>query len=331
MALAAAARRRARPWSSPPIRRRRSATPSISRSPPRPGRSARRPRACTRSRSTPRRALERWLAERRAIARDDRPARHLARSGRRRRGCCGCRCPASTRSRRCCEIAELGQLRPLRPASSSTPRRPGTRCACWRCRTPRGVARVFDHMQAKHRVMVEALRGGWTAEPPTTSSSEIGQRGRGAWRRCFATATQARAGVGHAAGADGRRRDARRAGVRCAATASTVDRHRQRVTRRRRSPCRWCERRRRIERRRSSASGARGIGAVPDPDPGRRHAEPRGVTAARAIGGAHRARSAPRRRSVASRATGRVTASLPPHRCAYPRRPRSCRCAHAAA
>ena len=27
-----------------------------------------------------------------------------------------------------------------------------------------GLARVFDHMQGKHRILVNAIRGGWTRD-----------------------------------------------------------------------------------------------------------------------------------------------------------------------
>ncbi len=44
--------------------------------------------------------------------------------------------------------------------------------------TLRAVARVFDEMQAKHRVMVEALRGAWTADAEDALIDEIDREGR---------------------------------------------------------------------------------------------------------------------------------------------------------
>ncbi|MEO8074785.1 MAG: ArsA family ATPase [Acidobacteriota bacterium] len=44
--------------------------------------------------------------------------------------------------------------------------------------TLRGMARVFDHMQAKHRVMVEALRGGWAPDAEDQLIGEIDADGR---------------------------------------------------------------------------------------------------------------------------------------------------------
>ena len=42
----------------------------------------------------------------------------------------------------------------------------------------RGLARVFDQMQAKHRVMVEALRGGWLPDAEDALIGEIDREGR---------------------------------------------------------------------------------------------------------------------------------------------------------
>jgi arsenite-transporting ATPase len=42
----------------------------------------------------------------------------------------------------------------------------------------RGLARVFDQMQAKHRVMVEALRGGWVPDADDALIGEIDREGR---------------------------------------------------------------------------------------------------------------------------------------------------------
>lgn len=39
------------------------------------------------------------------------------------------------------------------------------------------LARVFDHMQAKHRVMVEALRGGWTPDAEDALIEELAREG----------------------------------------------------------------------------------------------------------------------------------------------------------
>ena len=44
--------------------------------------------------------------------------------------------------------------------------------------TLRGVARVFDRMQEKHRVMVAALRGGWTPDAADALVEEIDRDGR---------------------------------------------------------------------------------------------------------------------------------------------------------
>jgi arsenite/tail-anchored protein-transporting ATPase len=41
-----------------------------------------------------------------------------------------------------------------------------------------GVARVFDHMQAKHRVMVDALRGGWTPDGSDRLIDDIDRQAR---------------------------------------------------------------------------------------------------------------------------------------------------------
>ncbi len=41
-----------------------------------------------------------------------------------------------------------------------------------------GLARVFDHMQAKHRILVDALRGGYTPDAADGLIGEIAERGR---------------------------------------------------------------------------------------------------------------------------------------------------------
>ena len=76
------------------------------------------------------RALARWLGEHRQALADVARTRDVARRARTSRRCWGCRCPASTSWWACWRSARLAQLATTR--SSSTPRRPGTRCGCWR-------------------------------------------------------------------------------------------------------------------------------------------------------------------------------------------------------
>ena len=63
------------------------------------------------------------------------------------------------------EVVRLAADRRITISSSSTPRRPATRCACSTCpRSLRALASVFDSMQDKHRVVVQALRGRWSPD-----------------------------------------------------------------------------------------------------------------------------------------------------------------------
>ena len=171
-ARAASARRPARRRWRSRRRRRRAATLVVTTDPApslgdalgmRLGRApapcARAPRPAPRRReSTPRPRFARWLAS----ARRDAPGhRRCAAPGSTTRTSTRCSAVAARHrraGRRCSSDAARRAGR--YDASSSTRRRPGTRCACSPCPTLLGrVAAVFDAMQEKHRAIVGALRG----------------------------------------------------------------------------------------------------------------------------------------------------------------------------
>ena len=170
------------------------------------------------------------------------------------------------------------------------------------------MALVFDHMQAKHRIMVEALRGGWTADAADDLIQQIGQEAE-RMAALLRDPTQARVAwvtLPEQMAVD----ETADALTWLSGHGMTVDTVLvNRVTLPPPRPCRWCQGRRRIERAAVERlrRGASGRSLILIPAAAR---EPRGVTALDAIGRAidaigAAARSAP----VAPRAG--VTASLP--------------------
>jgi arsenite-transporting ATPase len=172
-----------------------------------------------------------------------------------------------------------------------------------------GLAVVFDHMQAKHRLMVEALRGGWTPDAADVLIARIGEEAD-AMRALLRDGTRTRLtwvtlpemmavdetadGVGWLT----------RHGV----VVDTIVVNR--LTDRPPQPCRWCQARRREERNavaalvRRAGSGRR---LVPIPAAPR---EPRGPAALSSIGAAIE-----RPRPLSTRASGesrsRLRSALP--------------------
>ena len=144
------------------------------------------------------------------------------------------------------------------------------------------IARVFDHMQDKHRIMVDALTGSWTPDAADTLIAELDRDGRELWallrdrtsvRTSWVTLPEPMA-IEETADAISRLRE----------QGHTIDRIIvNRVTPRPPEPCGWCDGRRGFERRtlasieRIAAPGA--IAAVTAQD-----REPRDVRAFAAIG-----------------------------------------------
>ena len=152
--------RPARPRRLDRSRPRRSATPSSFPSPARLARGAP-------SEGTPlgrrdrRRIVPRALARRAPATLETIAVEAPGWIARTSRGCCSCRCPASTSSPPSSRSRGSPAREPLRPdrrrhrADRSHPADAGHAADLV------GVAVVFDRMREKHRVMVEALRGGW--------------------------------------------------------------------------------------------------------------------------------------------------------------------------
>ena len=157
--------------------------------------------------------------------------------------------------------------------------------------TLRTLAHVLDRMQSKHRVLVEALRGHWTADPEDALIEEIHQ-----------DAVELRALL----------RDSGRVHVSWVtlpepmAIEETMDAWAaltaegipvgevivNRVTPKRERPCGWCDRRRGIERAAMRAIRQR-LGQVPIITVGARASEPTGSRAVGEIGREIAARTAP--------------------------------------
>jgi arsenite/tail-anchored protein-transporting ATPase len=174
-----------------------------------------------------------------------------------------------------------------------------------------GLAQVFDRMQGKHRIMVEAIRGGWTPDAADVLIGSIdaqaqrmdgllrdGQMSRMAW----VTLPEPMA-IAETA-------DALRA---LHAQGVTVDRIIvNRITPPPPSPCRWCQARRRAEQHTISTlrTGPAGHDTVPILVPAMDR-EPRGTGALERIGRIiERPARATARRGTAS-VKARVTATLP--------------------
>ena len=170
-----------------------------------------------------------------------------------------------------------------------------------------GIAVAFDHMQAKHRIMVEAIRGGWT---PDAADLLIQQIGEDAERMAalLRDATQARVAwvtLPEQMAVE----ETVDALAWLAGHGMTVDMVLvNRVTLPPPQRCRWCQARRRVER--AAIDRLRRVAPgrllIPIPVASR---EPRGVAALGTIGDAID-RPAPIARASAGRAAAHVTASL---------------------
>ncbi len=148
--------------------------------------------------------------------------------------------------------------------------------------TLRAVARVFDEMQSKHRVMAEALRGGWTPDAEDALIEEIDRDGRelhallrddARVRISWVTIPEPMA-IEETADA---------AAALAAEGIPLADVIVNRITPARERACGWCDRRRTLERtaiaalrRRLPGAALTGVGA--------RDAEPLGTRALAAIG-----------------------------------------------
>ena len=173
-----------------------------------------------------------------------------------------------------------------------------------------GLAQVFDRMQAKHRIMVEALRGGWTPDAADALLQELDEQARRleTWLR-----DPAQCAVGWVTLPERMAIEEMSDGLRALKEKNiTVDRVIvNRMTPPPRGPCRWCDGRRRLEREAflglvRRVEGA-GVAVATVPAVGK---EPRGIAALRGLG-VHLTKPAARpgvRRSSGAR---RITAALP--------------------
>ena len=178
-----------------------------------------------------------------------------------------------------------------------------------------GLAQVFDRMQGKHRIMVEALRGGWTPDAADVLIASIDQEARRMDRLVRRHETSRMTWITLPEPmAIAETSDALRA---LQAQGVAVDRIIvNRITAAPPSPCRWCSGRRRAEQRavaslrlidRDSPAATRAPVLVPATA-----AEPRGIRLLERIG---RIIERPSRRVMARSgpaARNRVAATLPP-------------------
>ena len=127
-------------------------------------------RACTPSSSTPRAPSRDGCATIAARSATSRP-RHLARPGGRRRAAAAADAGHRRADRPARDRSARQRLQPLRPASSSTPRRPATRCGSSLLRQRSAPSlRVLDALQADHRVIRERFARVSRPDRPIDSS-----------------------------------------------------------------------------------------------------------------------------------------------------------------
>jgi arsenite-transporting ATPase len=148
-----------------------------------------------------------------------------------------------------------------------------------------GLALVFDRMQAKHRILVEALRGGWTPDAADALLQDLDGQARrlGALLRDRAQCVVAWITLPERMSVEETSDGLRALGEQDITVDQVVV---NRMTPPPRTPCRWCDGRRRLEREaflaleRQVEKGGLGIAAVPAAGK-----EPRGIAALRALGG----------------------------------------------
>ena len=148
--------------------------------------------------------------------------------------------------------------------------------------TLRAVARVFDEMQSKHRVMVEALRGGWTPDAEDALIDEIDRDGRDL-RALLRDAARVRISWITLPEPMAVEETADAAAALTAEAIPLADVIVNRITPKRERPCGWCDRRRAIERSAIAALHER-LPAVVLTGVGARGSEPAGTRALAEIG-----------------------------------------------
>ncbi len=148
--------------------------------------------------------------------------------------------------------------------------------------TLRAVARVFAEMQSKHRVMVEALRGGWTPDAEDALIDEIDRDGRDL-RALLRDAARVRISWITLPEPMAVEETADAAAALTAEAIPLADVIVNRITPKRERPCGWCDRRRAIERSAIAALHER-LPAVVLTGVGARGSEPAGTRALAEIG-----------------------------------------------
>jgi arsenite/tail-anchored protein-transporting ATPase len=147
-----------------------------------------------------------------------------------------------------------------------------------------GLALVFDRMQAKHRIMVEALRGGWTPDQADALLQDIDRQSR---RLGTLLRDPAQCVIGWVTLPERMANEETSDGLRALKEQNiTVDQVIiNRMTPPPRTPCRWCDGRRSLERQAFLELERRVVGAglviATVPAVGK---EPRGIAALRALG-----------------------------------------------
>jgi len=157
--------------------------------------------------------------------------------------------------------------------------------------TLQAVARVFDAMQAKHRVMVEALRGGWTPDREDALIEELHRDG-GELRAVLRDPERVQ--VSWVTHAEPMAVEETLDAVASLAVAGipVADVIVNRITPKRERACAWCDRRRGLERAAIVAIEQR-LANLPVITVGARASEPIGTRAVRQIGREIEARIAP--------------------------------------